>query len=99
MNIPCPYCGDTRTNNHPINPGPGELMCAKCNKRFDSRLVDGVVQIKKFDFKPEYAPYDVKDKDVMMKMQADEANRQIQFERKVQEIIEQVNILLLKRKN
>lgn len=94
MNVACPYCGDTRTNNLPINPGPGELMCAKCNKRFDSRIIDGVIQIQKFDFKPEYAPYDKNDKDVMMKMQVDEGNRLLEFERKVDEIREQVNILL-----
>ena len=94
----CPNCGDSRVLDHSSYEKPGEMMCATCNKYFDSRIVDEVIQIKKFKFKPEYAPYDAKDKDVMMKMQVDEGNRKIQFERKVDEIIEQVNILLRKKK-
>lgn len=98
MNIVCPYCGDGRVLDQSVHGKPGEMMCALCNKYFDSRIVDGVIQIKKLDFKPEYAPYDIKDKDVMMKIDTDKINAQIQFERKVDEIREQVNILLRKKK-
>ena len=95
----CPNCGDSRVLDH-NNSGvkPGEMMCAACNKFFDSRIIDGVIQIPKFNFKPEHTPYDPKDKDVVLKIKVDKANYDVAIQQKLDEISEQVNILLRKQK-
>ncbi len=47
--------------------------------------------IKKFNYVPEYSPYDAKDPEVQAKILVDQANWRIQIERKLNELIKDYN--------